>query len=462
MSLFGALTTADAGLSAQQAAIGNISQNVANSQTIGYKGIGTSFEELVTNSNQNYNAPGGVIASPVYQNNISGTLASSQTATNLAVSGAGFFAVAAPTTSGTTSAPNTATTYYTRRGDFQLDQNDYLVNGAGYYLQGYQVNPQTNVTNTSALVPIQVSQLVNAPVATSAVKLSANLPASATASSSFSPTTISVYDALGVSHTMSITFAPVTTGTPAVAVPNQWTASITTSGLSSTTYSVNLQFSDGTAATGIGASAGPPAVAGTVVPAGTLSGITPTSPTTGAVATASTAASGAAATLSIPFTSSSGVVQNISVNLGTYGGSAGLTQYSGTSVSVQSLTQNGAAQGTFSNVSIDNNGFVSVNYSNGQAIKYFQVPLAQFNAAQDLQALSGETYQQTSTSGQAQVSIAGQNGAGTISPSTIEQSNVDIASQFTNLIVAQEAYTANTKVVSTANQLITALLQVVA
>ena len=85
----------------------------------------------MTNSSQNFNAPGGVIATPVYQNNLAGTLATSQTATNLAISNEGFFAVAAPTSSGLTTGPNTTSTYYTRRGDFQLDQNDYLVNGAG-------------------------------------------------------------------------------------------------------------------------------------------------------------------------------------------------------------------------------------------------------------------------------------------------------------------------------------------
>ena len=459
MSLFGALTTADAGLTAQQAAISNISQNVANSQTIGYKGIGTSFQEIVTNSSQNFNAPGGVIATPVYQNNLAGTLATSQTATNLAISNAGFFAVAAPTSSGLTTGPNTTSTYYTRRGDFQLDQNDYLVNGAGYYLQGYAVNPQTNVANTSALVPIQVSQLINSPVATANVKLAANLPAGAAVGSTFSPTTINVYDALGVAHTLSVTFAPANNGaTPPVVIPNQWTANISAAGVQGQTgsYQLLLKFSDGTNT-----------VAGQTVPAGTLYSVTDTSniaippeSVTGAM-TIPTAASGGAATATIPFKSATGVTQNIAINLGTYGGSAGLTQYSGTSVSVQSLTQDGAAQGTFSNVSIDNNGFVSVNYSNGQSLKYFQVPLAQFNAAQNLQALSGETYQQTSTSGQAQVGVPGQNGAGTISPSAIEQSNVDIAGQFTNLIVAQEAYTANTKVVSTTNQLLTSLLQIV-
>lgn len=474
MSLFGALTTADAGLAAQQAAIGNISQNVANSQTVGYKGVGTSFQELVTQSNQNYNSPGGVVASPVYQNNIAGTLATSQTATNLAISGNGFFAVAQPTSSGTTSAPNTSATYYTRRGDFQLDQNDYLVNGAGDFLMGYAVNPQTNVTNSASLVPIQVAQQINAPVATSTVTLAANLPSGVTSTTqTFSPTTISVYDAEGNPQTMSVTFAPFQNGaTPPAVVPDVWTATITAPGIGQsgtgtpTSYQVNLYFSDGTAATGVGATynatTGLSTGAGTAVPAGTLSGISPVLPATSGATVVTPVASGSAAQLQIPFTTASGVSQPITLKLGNYGGTAGLTQFAGSSVSVSSLTQNGAAQGTFSNVSIDTNGYVIVNYTNGQSLKYFQVPVAQFNASQNLQSLSGELYSQTSTSGQAQVGVAGANGAGTISPSTLENSNVDIASQFTNLIVAQEAYTANTKVVSTANQLITALLQVVA
>ncbi len=480
MSLFGALTTADAGLAAQQAAIGNISQNVANSQTIGYKGVGTSFQELVTNSSQNYNSPGGVVASPVYQNNIAGTLASSQTATNLAISGNGFFAVAQPTSTGTTAAPNTNATFYTRRGDFQLDQNDYLVNGAGDYLMGYQVDPASNTVNTSSLKPIQVSNLVNAPVATSTVTLAANLPSGTAAGTSISPTTVSVYDPLGVAHTMSIQFAPaVTAAVPPVAIPNQWTASISTPGLQGTeaqgtagNYVLNLTFANGSNVTTLpdGSLAFPAGALQSVTdgtPASATNSVAnPTPYGTGAAMTipsaAAQAVSGTAAKVTIPFTDANGVVQNISLNFGTFGGSSGLTQYSGTSVAVQSLTANGAAQGTFSNISIDNNGYVSLNYTNGNSLKYFQVPVAQFNASQNLQALSGETYAQTSTSGQAQLSVSGANGAGTITASSLEQSNVDIATQFTNLIVAQEAYTANTKVVSTANQLITALLQVVA
>jgi flagellar hook protein FlgE len=254
---------------------------------------------------------------------------------------------------------------------------------------------------------------------------------------------------------MSVQFKPTSTA-------NVWTADISTAGIQGTagTYQLTLKFSDGTNVY--------PAGSTNTVPAGTLYSITDTSSATGpdgtaplTVTTGTPPAVGDAASVSIPFTNGA-VTQNITLKLGTYGGTAGLTQYSGTGVTVQSLTQNGAAQGTFSNVSIDNNGFVILNYTNGQSLKYFQVPVAQFNASQNLQSLSGETYAQTSTSGQAQIGVSGANGAGTITPSTLEQSNVDIAGQFTNLIVAQEAYTANTKVVSTANQLITALLQIVA
>jgi flagellar hook protein FlgE len=429
MGLFGALLTADSGLTAQQNSIGNISQNIANSQTVGYKGVGTEFEELVTQSNQNYNAPGGVIASPVYQNNLAGSLVQSATGTNLAISGSGFFAVAAPTSSGTTSAPNTLTTYYTRRGDFQLDQNDYLVNGSGDYLLGYNVT--NGVTNPSGLVPIQVKQLVNSPVPTANVNLTANLPSGATTAGT--PTTVTVYDAEGNPSSLGITFAPVTTGSPAVATPNAWTATITDG---ATTSVLNLTFNSSSTSA-----------------AGTLASIS--SASTGVtVPGTQTAGSSAAVGLTING-------QSINLNLGSFGSSSGLTQYAGTAVTVSSLTQDGVAQGTFSNVSVDDNGFVSLNYSNGQSVKYFQIPLAQFNAAQNLQAMSGQTYQATSTSGQAQVSVAGQNGVGTITPSALEESNVDIASQFTNLIVAQEAYSANTKVVSTANQLIQSLLQII-
>ncbi|HTH98210.1 MAG TPA: flagellar hook-basal body complex protein, partial [Stellaceae bacterium] len=117
MSLFGSLTTAVSGLDAQQDALGNISNNIANSQTIGYKDVGTAFTELVTQSNQSYNAPGGVIATPVYMNSLAGSAVGTSTNTNLAISGSGFFVVKAPPAI----SPNGTTTFngqnlYTQAG----------------------------------------------------------------------------------------------------------------------------------------------------------------------------------------------------------------------------------------------------------------------------------------------------------------------------------------------------------
>src|SRR6202035_1337208 len=92
-SLFAALTTAVSGLNAQSSAIGNISQNLANAQTVGFKGVGTDFEDLVNGSSATNNNPGGVRATPQYQNDVQGTITSSDVTTNLAISGEGYFAV---------------------------------------------------------------------------------------------------------------------------------------------------------------------------------------------------------------------------------------------------------------------------------------------------------------------------------------------------------------------------------
>ena len=138
-SLFAALGVSVSGLSAQSAALGNISDDLSNAQTTGFKTIGTQFESLVTASSATDNSPGGVRASPQYQNDVQGNIASSSTTTNLAVSGQGFFPViaAVQTTTGGTSFTNN---YFTRQGDFTLNKDGYMVNSSGYYLLGYPCN----------------------------------------------------------------------------------------------------------------------------------------------------------------------------------------------------------------------------------------------------------------------------------------------------------------------------------
>ena len=209
MSLFAALTVAVGGLNAQSSAIGNISDNLSNAQTTGFKGINTQFESLVTQSNAFANDPGGVRATPAYQNGIQGNLVQSQSATALAISGQGFFPVRPAVVGADGTTTFSGTTYYTRAGDFSLNKSGYLVNGAGLFLTGYDVDTSGNVDSSQA-VPIQIAALLDNPVATSTVTYAANLPASAvsTVADVFtsSPSTIQVYDKLGAKHNLGFTW----------------------------------------------------------------------------------------------------------------------------------------------------------------------------------------------------------------------------------------------------------------
>ncbi|MDR3450900.1 MAG: flagellar hook protein FlgE [Alphaproteobacteria bacterium] len=432
-SLFAALGVSVAGLSAQSQAIGNISDNLANAQTTGFKSIGTSFEDLVTVSNSTSNNPGGVTASPMYQNDVQGNISSTSTTSNLAISGQGFFAVesAVQTTTGATQF--TGSTYYTRQGDFTLNKDGYLVNGAGYYLLGYAVNADGTV-NASSTKEVQISSLLDNPVPTSSVKFSANLPSGADATTFTSTaSTIQIYDALGNTHQMSLTWSKDAT--------NQW--------------SVAVDVTDGLG-TGTDYTATIPVTFNSSDPAGTIQTISAGSGYT--VDPGSTEA-GASFNLSFP-----GVgAQSVDLNLGTYNAASGVTQYAdtNTAVSVTSFQQNGLGKGSFSSIAINSSGIVSINYSNGSTRQIYQIPVVQFNSPDNLQRLTGGAYQATLASGTANVYTAGTNGAGTISSGSLESSNVDIATEFTEMIQSQQIYSANAKTVTTINQMLNTIIQAV-
>jgi len=148
------LSTAIGGLQAQSFAFQNISGNIANSQTTAYKAVNTSFEDLL--NGQMLGAAGGVQALSTESNTQQGTIQTSSIATNMAISGDGYFSVETPTTTGTGGQPSFAgtTQEYTRRGDFQLDANGYLVNGDGNYLMGTPLDANGNPLS-GALQPLQ-------------------------------------------------------------------------------------------------------------------------------------------------------------------------------------------------------------------------------------------------------------------------------------------------------------------
>lgn len=424
MSLFGAMTTAVSGLSAQSVAFGNISDNVANSQTVGFKGVDTNFTDYLTQSTAQVNDPGSIVTTPDYTNTVQGTITQSTDPLALAISGQGFFAVSEQTGSSTAGQPEFSNqTYYTRAGDFTLDKNGYLVNSAGEYLQGWAVNPSTGVVNQSQLQPIQVSQAQFDPVATSQVNLAANLPAASAAGTTGS-STVDIYDTQGASHQLSLNWAATST-------PNQWTLTLSDSGGTIGSATANFN-SNGTLASVVPASNG---ANGSV----TADGSDPNG-TSGLIDfTASDVSTGG---------------NPIQLNLGTLNGSEGVTQFAASQYSLGNVTQNGVPPGSFTGITMDDNGNVIANYNNGQSQTIANVPLVTFRNADALQSQNGQAFTATAASGNAVANSVNTNGAGTLVAGSVESSNVDIATEFSKLIVAQQAYGANAKMITSANQML--------
>lgn len=212
MGIFDALNTAVSGLQAQSFALQNISGNIANASTVGYKGIDTAFEDLIAEYEQ---AAGGVTASSQQTVTTQGTISSSTVATNIAINGNGFFDVAMPT--GTTDGTPTfnGVTDYTRAGDFQVNAQGYLVNSAGYYLMGVPVDAQTGNPTGSVPEVLQFNNNFLPAQATTTIQYAANLPTTpaTTASSTAAAGTITAEG--GLNQTDFGTNNPVVAGTPA-------------------------------------------------------------------------------------------------------------------------------------------------------------------------------------------------------------------------------------------------------
>ncbi len=431
MSLLGAMNSAISGLSAQSHAFGNISDNVANSQTSGFKRVDTSFISLLTTSSLTTNEPGAVVARPDYVNSVQGTITQTENPLGMAIAGQGFFSVSQQigTVAGTpTFNPQL---YYSRAGDFQLNKTGYMINSAGLFLNGWPIDATTGEPNQNSLQPIQVSQTVFNPVYTSEVVLSANLPATPATDTATvgSPLTssIDVYDSLGTVHSVGLSWVKT--------VGDTWTVSISAADATTTDL--------GSATVTFGA------VSGNTVSEGTIGLL---GDATGTITTSAYAENTAAV---LSFTAVFGTVsQTIDLNLGNFGQTGGVTQFAGSAYNLRGLTQNGVPPGSFSGVTMQPNGNVIVNYDNGQIRTIAQVPLVTFNNPDALQRQNGQAFTGTLESGTPLATQAGTNGAGTLVTSSLEGSNVDIASEFSKLIVAQRAYSANTRVVTTADDML--------
>ena len=417
-------STALSGLNAASETISVSGNNIANANTVGFKSSSVSFADIFTNSSGiRLNGAGtalqfgkGVRLAATPTNFAQGTLNLTDTATNAAIEGNGFFVVADPL----------GAQYYTRAGDFALDRSGNIVSPSGHNVQGYAaVNGviPSGASLTSLNVPIGETA---APVITSEATLRMNLNSKDAVASDFHAL-VNVYDSKGAAHKMDLVFTKQANGS----------------------YLMQAQV-DGAAANtsvnGGAASAAPVAV--TFDANGLL-----TAPTSLAVVAPAAVLNGA----TLP-----SVAINLSQPAPPVGsGLANITNYASPS-SVASTSQDGFAAGELVGLaqSPDQNGGLYAVFSNGQRRLLGQMSIATFNSQSSLRRLGNNLYGETVASGQPSIGVPGSGGRGTIVGASLEQSNVDIATEFTNLIVAQRGFQANSRVITTISQTLQDLLQI--
>ncbi|OYU46916.1 MAG: hypothetical protein CFE31_19190 [Rhizobiales bacterium PAR1] len=446
MGIFGAMTTAISGLQAQSFALENVSGNIANSRTTGFKRVDTSFADLVPDLPPRRELSGSVGAFSRNTASVQGDIQASQIGTNVAVSGEGFFMVKTSTGTSNGQPVFAGSTMFTRRGDFELDRNGYLVNGTGNYMMGYPLNATTGVIN-GALGVMQVPSSNLPARATTTVNYEANLPKlpltnsyNAAAPGSelltgalYTGATVAAQDTT-IFQDRTIAGQTVTVYDSAGSPINVQTRWGKTSNAAPETWS--LYYMSNTTATGATTQWTQVSNSIQFSASGQL-----TSPASGIITT--------------PFTVDGVTSSAINFTFGT----TGLTQYADPQghEKPSRLVQDGYPTGTLQNVTVASGGNVMGSYSNGQTVGLAQIALANFSAPNLLKRNDGGTFEQTLESGQPLVSSGGN---GVVGAST-ENSNVDIADEFSKMIVTQQAYSANTKVVTTAQSMLQDVINII-
>ncbi len=447
MGIYGALNTAVSGLKAQSFALEHISGNIANSQTTGFKRTETAFSDLVPTSPYYRQLSGGVEAYTRGTNNIQGDIRGAEVPTFMGINGPGFFIVEQQVDLSDGQPVFGGVDLYTRRGDFEFDRSGYLVNGSGYYLKAIRVDPQTGNLAGSQPEPVRITNDFLPARNTTEITLRTNLAQY--------PLTTRADPAVPGSELLNATVMNGDgdiEGDDASAFLEQSIA-----GGSVTVYDaggspVNVQFrwaKVDSAATGGG-------------DVWNLFFLTDSSATGNDVAWTNVGQDyefNANGQLSTPVTQVA--LPGLAVNGAAVGdiviqhGNNGITQFADPNGTAQvtDLRQNGYAAGELVGVSISEAGRIVASYTNGRTVDLYEVSLASFNAPNRLQKLDGGAYTATQDSGPA---IMG--AQGTILGAALESSNTDIADEFTKLIVTQQAYAAGTRIVTTSQEMLQEVL----
>lgn len=451
MSIFGAMRSGVTGLFSQSQALGMIADNIANVNTVGFKAVRPRFSTLVTaQASADLHSPGGVQSRVEREIDAQGLLTSSSVSTDIAISGSGFFTVNDQT-------DGTGNTFFTRAGEFRPDKDGNLVNSGGFTLMGWPIDSNGTVQQTNVLSAFSVlntANLTSAPVSTTLIEIGANLPASATSGDANS-LTAQVFDLQGGQHSLTLTYTKTATA-------NTWdvTASVTNAGIVDPD-SNDDGTNDPLTTTGAFAANGIRVGTLTFNTDGTLLSITSNSATGTDVGVVNATTNRFETTFD--FDSATGTTSDrvtVALDFGTPGQADGFTQFQG-NFTPNFIEQNGKQFGSLSAVNIDENGITTALFDNGETRDIFQVPVITFNNPNGLQERTGNIYTETTDSGPAVALEPGRGGAGQIAPSALEQSTVDLADEFTRMIVTQRAFSASTRIITTADEMLEELTRII-
>lgn len=427
------------GLSTHSLAMNNIGNNIANINTIGFKSTVARFETLISQSAIGLSSGGNLLQIGLgtqlgqIQGNFSqGGLTPTGIQTNAAIQGAGFFVLEDPT--GTDRV-------YTRAGDFGLNQEGFLINAAGYFVQGWLPGSDGRIDTNQNVGAIQIPPgIQSAANATDMASLIMNLDASVEEGYEYT-TTIIIYDTLGNEHAAVVTFEydgfedyidefgdPVSRKT--------WTVTWEIDGMDPGLEDFTIAFDENGNIWNID---------GVNVwienPAGVEPDLIINPDLEMPVLNFGNPGNGAA---DIEFT------WMILKDLET--GRSNITQYAGPSAT-SSTNQDGYGSGTLLDISIDPDGMVLGTFSNGRTLNLAQLGLANFNNPDGLFRIQGNMFTATTVSGQQTIGVANTGGRGQITGGNIELSNVDLAREFTTMIINERGYQANSRVITTSDDM---------
>jgi len=403
------------GLTSEATALSAIANNLANENTTGYKDTQVLFSDLfyqslgTTGSGDPIQLGAGASVGSMPSMFTQGSVSSTGVPTDVAIQGNGFFVV-----------QQNGITSYTRAGNFSVDSNNFLVTAGGQQVMGY---PAVNgVVNTGqALAPLQLGAgTISPPAATTTVQIQTNLDAGATVGGTDATysTPLTIYDSLGASHTLTFTFTKT--------AANTWS------------YSISMPAAD------LNPVGTPPVAQTGVLATGTL-----TFDGNGNLIGPTDGKGNLVSTINITATNLADGASNMSFNWDLLNGTTPVITQVAAPSSTSSTQQDGTSSGTLTDFSIGSDGTITGSFSNGTTAALGQLALASFANEEGLQQVGNTDYTETLASGQAVIGAPGTAGRGTLSGGALELSNVDISTEFANLIVAQRAFEANAKAVTT-------------